>query len=224
MSLRLVSAGDETPPVQGKARINGGPIGADTSTASQINKEVGTDESGRIDLGTVPLGKYYITVTSDAAQASFSEEIIIGPEGFENVVIPCPDSRPEPTALSFEFPDLPEENLVVFVSPASGFVVDLFNSRGVALGFILILIPLFYGVLLIISKRIPEPRRKLVSFAVLPVFIYPAYDILSHMIIGYPMTVLQIVFISVYTAALIVLMRRVMIKKFSEKNNSWEDI
>lgn len=128
VSLRLVSAGDETRPGQGTARINGGPIGIDDS-ASRITKDAATDASGRIDLGTVPLGKYMLTITSDGANAKYWEEIIIGPEGFENVVIPCPDSRPDPAALSFEFPDLPESLRDVLFLVSIGSEPDRIGGR-----------------------------------------------------------------------------------------------
>jgi hypothetical protein len=129
VSLRLVAAADDTRPVQGNARITGGPIGTDTSTASQINKQAATDASGRIDLGTVPLGKYMLTITSDGANAKYWEEIIIGPEGFENVVISCPDTRPEPAALSFEFPDLPESLRDVLFLVSIGSEADRIGGR-----------------------------------------------------------------------------------------------
>ena len=108
VEIRLVSSSNPTRPVQGHAKISGGPIGIDFNNQNQITKESVTDETGTIDLGTVPLGKYWLTIKSDDANASNTNEIIIGPEGYDNVVIPCPDTRPAPASLSFAFPDLPE--------------------------------------------------------------------------------------------------------------------
>jgi len=110
VSLRLVDAADGTTPVAGSAVISGGPFGASDPNRmeNEVRRSAEADTDGLVDLGTVPLGKYTIQIDCDASGTESSRSLIIGPEGYEDVVVRCPVAKPEPAELAFEFPNLPE--------------------------------------------------------------------------------------------------------------------
>ncbi|WP_170840813.1 hypothetical protein [Oceanobacillus limi] len=96
-----------------------------------------------------------------------------------------------------EFTELPKENLVLFISPSSGVVIDLFHSRGTALFFLVLWTIMF---LITHWKVLPKMKNKIlrqgISLALLFLSLFIGYDILSHKLLGYPFTTFQfIVFI-----------------------------
>jgi hypothetical protein len=106
---------------------------------------------------------------------------------------------------------LPEEDLAVFVSPDSGWVIDLFDSRGKALGCLLVLVILFYPIGRWGLSLIPLRHRSLVSLSILVVFIWAGYDILQHKIFGYPLTMLHPFFFAWYVSILFFLWKRIRV-------------
>jgi len=106
-----------------------------------------------------------------------------------------------------EFDELPEENLVLFISPSSGLLIDFFNSRGGALLFFVVLLPVFYLILRFTNKTLLN-RKKWFSLILLGVFIFASFDILSHKIMGYPITFVQFILFAMYVLILSLLWTR----------------
>lgn len=102
-----------------------------------------------------------------------------------------------------EFQELPKENLVLFISPSSGMIVDLFNSRSAALLFIVSLLFVFTFVIWLIRKKIKSKYGKWLSLVFLGVFVLAGYDIFTHKILGYPLTILQFIFFIFYVLILL---------------------
>lgn len=90
------------------------------------------------------------------------------------------------------FETLPEENLVLFISPSSGLLINLFNSRRVALLSLVIMLPIYY-VIIRLLKRTSLKYKTSLSLIVLVVFGLAGLDIVSHKILGYPLTMVQYV-------------------------------
>jgi len=95
------------------------------------------------------------------------------------------------------FDTLPEENLVLFISPSSGLLINLFNSRGVALLALVIMLPIYYAIILLL-KRTSLKHQKSLTLIVLVVFGLTGLDIVSHKILGYPLTIFQYVLYIIY--------------------------
>ncbi|UFJ40313.1 DUF4424 domain-containing protein [Brevibacillus humidisoli] len=106
------------------------------------------------------------------------------------------------------FDRLPEEDLVVFLSPDSGVVIDLFHSRAAALAAVPILLLLFYPIGRWMISRTPSRHGKVVSILWLAVCLWAGYDILEMNITGYPFKVLQPVLFGVYVLILILVWNR----------------
>ncbi|QUG42050.1 hypothetical protein KD050_01755 [Psychrobacillus sp. INOP01] len=90
------------------------------------------------------------------------------------------------------FETLPEENLVLFISPSSGLLINLFNSRRGALLSLVIMLPIYY-VIIRLLKRTSLKHKMSISLIVLAVFGLAGLDIVSHKILGYPLTMVQYV-------------------------------
>ncbi len=106
-----------------------------------------------------------------------------------------------------EFESLPEENLVLFLSPHSGLLIDLFHSRGLAMLFLLVLLLAFYPIGRLLMRIISVEKRKPVSLLFLFMFIWAGYDILDHKIMGYPLTIFHLGFFIIYFFSLLFLWR-----------------
>ncbi|MCT2538170.1 DUF4424 domain-containing protein [Aquibacillus koreensis] len=100
------------------------------------------------------------------------------------------------------FDTLPEENLVLFVTPSSGILTDLFDSRVLALLSIIVLVLLY----VVIIRKLK--RKKLLTLFLLILFVLAGYDLLSHKILGYPFTFVQYVLFVIYVVLLSVIRRR----------------
>lgn len=119
-----------------------------------------------------------------------------------------PLQRTSDVSWEGNFPQLPQENLVVFVSPDSGWLIDLFNSEGKALGFLLVLLLLFFFVSKLAVAMVPAQKRKMALLIILIVFVWAGYDILQHKIIGYPFAFFHPMFFAIYLTILGVALRR----------------
>lgn len=88
------------------------------------------------------------------------------------------------------FDTLPEENLVLFISPSSGLLINLFNSRaGALLSFVIMLG--IYSIIIRLLKRTSLKYKKSTSMIVLIGFALAGMDIVSHKILGYPLIIFQ---------------------------------
>jgi hypothetical protein len=103
---------------------------------------------------------------------------------------------------------LPKEDLTVFLSPDFGPVIDLFHSRGAALGFFLLLALGFYPIGRLALSISPIHRRKHVSGVLFLLFLWAGYDILDFKILGYPLSFLHPVLFALYALNLLVLWKR----------------
>lgn len=90
------------------------------------------------------------------------------------------------------FETLPKENLVLFISPSSGFLINLINSRGIALFALVIMLPIYY-VIVRLLKQSSLKYKKSIALLVLVVIGLAGLDIVSHKILGYPLTMVQYV-------------------------------
>lgn len=107
----------------------------------------------------------------------------------------------EGNIYSESFDTLPEENLVLFISPSSGLLINLFNSRGIALLALVSMLPIFYLILRLL-KRSSLKHQKSISLIILGVFGLAGLDIVSHKILGYPLTIVPFV---IYIMCLLIL-------------------
>lgn len=99
------------------------------------------------------------------------------------------------------FDTLPEGNLVVFLSPHSGLLFNLFTSRSVALLALVIMLPIYY-VIIRLMKRTSLKHQKGISLIILAVFALAGLDIVRHKILGYPITIVQYI---LYITCLLIL-------------------
>ncbi|MFJ7826725.1 hypothetical protein [Psychrobacillus sp. NPDC096623] len=90
------------------------------------------------------------------------------------------------------FDTLPEENLILFISPSSGILINLFNSRGIALLALVLMLPIYY-IIIRLLKRTSIKHKKSISLIILGLFALAGLDIISHKILGYPVTMVQYV-------------------------------
>ncbi len=103
-----------------------------------------------------------------------------------------------------DFQELPEENLALFISPSSGLVIDLFNSRGQVLWFLVGLLAMFSIMMWFATRKI-KVKHTWITLSLLGVFVFAGYDLLTHKIMGYPFTFLQFVGFMVYTLLLLLI-------------------
>ncbi|MUK90551.1 hypothetical protein GMD78_19525 [Ornithinibacillus sp. L9] len=110
------------------------------------------------------------------------------------------------------FDNLPEEDIVLFISPSSGLFIDLFNTRISPFLFLISLVVVFY-----IAMQRSVLQNKWFSICLLLVFSYAGYDILSHKILGYPFTAIQYFIFIGYILILLVIslikMKRIDLKR-----------
>lgn len=90
------------------------------------------------------------------------------------------------------FDTLPEENLLLFISPSSGLLINLFNSRSGALLSLVIMLPIYY-IIIRLLKRTSIKQKKSISLFALGLFGLAGLDIVRHKILGYPLTMVQYV-------------------------------
>lgn len=116
------------------------------------------------------------------------------------------------------FDTLPEENLVLFISPSSGLLINLFNSRGAALLSLVIMLAIYF-VIIRLMKRTPLKYKKSISLIVLGVFGLAGLDIVRHKILGYPLTIVQYVLYIMFLLILGWMWNRVFRKRKWRKNS-----
>lgn len=104
-----------------------------------------------------------------------------------------------------DFQKLPEENLALFISPSSGSLVNLFNSRGQVLWFLVGLLIMFYIITSLATRKIKVKYTTWFTLVLLGVVVFAGFDIFTHKIIGYPFTFLQFVGFMVYTLVLLLI-------------------
>ncbi|OEH94551.1 hypothetical protein [Bacillus solimangrovi] len=110
-----------------------------------------------------------------------------------------------------EFETLPDENLVVFLSPRAGILFNNLNSRGLALFIAFVLLVSFYPIGRWVKKKFPSQSR-LISCLLLLIFLGSGYDLLSHKIVGYPFTLLQLAYYILYLILILFLFVRLLKK------------
>lgn len=105
--------------------------------------------------------------------------------------------------LEGSFEELPEENLVVFVSPDSGVFIDFFESTKGPFLFLIGLLVLFFVIVKWGLRRVAFAHQKWITPIFVLFLIFVGYDLLSFKILGYPLTMFQWIFLWIYSFILV---------------------
>ncbi|MCA0972505.1 DUF4424 domain-containing protein [Halobacillus litoralis] len=108
----------------------------------------------------------------------------------------------EGDAYKGTYEKLPDENISLFVTPHSGFWIDLFQKRSHAVIFSLVVL-LSVWILSLVLRRRQSLLVKMVVFSVLfPLAVWMGYDIWTHNLLGYPFDIFQGILFGFYVLGL----------------------